>query len=211
VSTTVIVTIIIAMTIALVVGPLLWLRPTPRDRQLERLRGHARKRGLNVGIRDIPDPDPRPEDRVSSGGKALDPTLNVALYQLPLRLPGSVETRHVPEWEVVRLQHDVRSEVEDEGSAGLLPGWRFSRPGLPLVEAVVGRLSEALSHAPRGTAKVDGDASAIGLYWHERGSESEVDAIADLLESLRLLQLECSEAAAREDVRQHRLAEDSAT
>lgn len=205
-STTVI--IIIAMTIALVVGPIMWLRPTPRDRQLERLRGHARQRGLNVSMKDIPHPDPRPQDRVSSAGKPLEPSLNVALYQLPLRLPGHLEAKHAPDWEVLRLQRDVRSEVEEEGSAGLLPGWRFSRPGLPLVEDVVGRLSEALARAPRGTAKVDGNASGIGLYWHERGSESEVDAIADLLESLRLLQLECSEAAARDEARQHRMAEE---
>lgn len=200
--------IIIAVTIALVIGPLLWLRPTPRDRQLQRLRGQARSRGLNVSIREIPDPDPRPQDRVSSGGKLLQPSLNVALYQLPLRLPGNVEARHAPDWEVIRLQRDVRSEVEDEVSAGLLAGWRFSRPGLPLVESVVGRLSQALAMAPRGTAKVEGNAAAVGVYWHERGAESEVDTIAALLESLRLLQLECSEAAAREDALQRRLAED---
>ncbi|MCC5888104.1 MAG: hypothetical protein JJT88_16845 [Gammaproteobacteria bacterium] len=200
--------IIIAFTIALVVGPLMWLRPTPRDRQLERLRGHARKRGLNISIREIPDPDPRPQDRVSSGGKVLQPSLNVALYQLPLRLPGRVEGRHAPDWEVIRLRHDVRSDVEDEVSAGLLSGWRFSRPGLPLIEGVVGRLSELLAGAPRGTAKVEGDASTVGLYWHERGAEAEVDAIADLLEALRLLQIEVSEAAAREEALQRRLAED---
>ncbi len=200
--------IIIAFTIALVVGPLMWLRPTPRDRQLERLRSHARSRGLNISIREIPDPDPRPQDRVSSGGKLLQPSLNVALYQLPLRLPGSIEARHAPDWEVIRLRHDVRSEVEEEMSAGLLPGWRFSRPGLPLIETVVGRLSQALATAPRGTAKVEGDAATVGLYWHERGAEDEVDAIGDLLESLRLLQLEVSETAAREDARQRRLAED---
>lgn len=199
--------IIICVTIALVVGPLMWLRPTPRDRQLERLRGHARSRGLNVSIREIPDPDPRPQDRVSSGGKPLQPTRNVARYELPLRLPGSVESRHAPDWEVIRLRHDVRSEVEEAVSAGLLPGWRFSRPGLPLIESVVDRLSAALAGAPRGTAKVDGNAAALGLYWQERGAESEVDAIADLLESLRPLQIELSEAAAREEARQHRLSE----
>lgn len=200
--------VIIAFTIALVVGPLMWLRPTPRDRQLERLRGHARRRGLNVSIREIPDPDPRPQDRVSSGGRLLQPSLNVALYQLPLRLPGSVEARHAPVWEVIRLRRDVRSDVEEAMSAGLLPGWRFSRPGLPLIDSVVGRLSGLLAGAPRGTAKVEGDAGAVGLYWHERGDTDEVDAIADLLESLRLLQIEVSEAAAREDARQRQLAED---
>lgn len=200
--------IIIAFTVALVVGPLMWLRPTPRDRQLERLRGQGRRLGLNISIKEIPDPDPRPQDRVSSGGKLLQPRLNVALYALPLRLPASVEARHAPQWEVIRLRHDVRSEVEEEGSAGLLPGWRFSRPGLPLVESVVGPLSKLLAVAPRGTVKVEGDAQSVGLYWHERGSEAEVDAIAELLEALRLLQLAVSEAEAREEAWQRRQAED---
>ncbi|TVS18166.1 MAG: hypothetical protein EA417_04270 [Gammaproteobacteria bacterium] len=196
-TTTVI--IIIAVTIALVVGPLLWLRPSPRDRQLERLRGRARACGLNVSVREIKDPDPDASARVSSGGKPRNPTLYVALYEMPLRLPGRLEARHVPSWEVVRLRHARQSPIEDEASAHLLSGWRFERPGLPLVEDVIGRLSAQLDRAPRGTIKIEGDSSNLGLYWQERGDEGEVDAIAKLLQGLQELQLEVTRAAARDE------------
>ncbi len=196
-TTTVI--IIIAVTITLVIGPLLWLRPSPRDRQLERLRGRARACGLNVSVREIPDPDPDASARVSSGGKKRNPTLYVARYELPLRLPGSLESQYVPSWEVVRLRHDRKSYIEEEASAHLLSGWRFERPGLPLVEDVISRLSVQLDLAPRGTVKVEGDSSNLSLYWQERGDEGEVDVIATLLEGLRELQLEVTRAAAREE------------
>lgn len=202
--------IIIAVTFALVVGPLFWLRPTPRDRQLERLRGHARRCGMNVSVHVIADPDPRAQDRVSSGGKVLEPKIDVALYALPLRLPGSLESRHAPAWEVIRLRHHARSELEDEMSAGLHSGWRFERPGLPLWESVVTRLSEALEAIPRGSVKVEADDRAIGLYWQERGTEADVDAIADALEQIRLLQLDVAADAARAEALRHRSeAEDS--
>lgn len=199
------VVIIIAVTIALVVGPLLWLRPSARDRQLERLRGRARTCGLNVAMRQIPDPDPPATARVSSGGKLREPVLYTALYELPLRLPGSLEARHVPEWEVVRLRQDRRSPIEDDISAHLLAGWRFERAGLPLLEGVIARLSGQLEQAPRGTVKVTGDAATVGLYWQERGDEGEVDTIARLLEGLRELQIDVTRDAAREEALRRRL------
>lgn len=191
--------LIVVATIALVVGPLLWLRPTARDRQLTRLRTHARTRGLNVTVEEIAHPDPPPADRVTSGGRVRQPTLNVAAYRLPLHRPGAIEDRHVPVWEVVRLRQERDDRLEDELMAGLDRHWRFSRPGLPLIEDVVGRLSALLQQAPRGTVKLTGDAQAVGLYWRERGDEGEVDAIAELLEAMRTLQLDVSRAAAREE------------
>ena len=190
---------IIAITIALVVGPLLWLRPTPRDRQLERLRAHARNRGLNVAMHLIDDPDPHFSDRVSSGGKLRHPTLTVAHYQLPLHLPSTLHARQAPAWEVVRVRENDRDQIEAELSAGLRPGWRFSKPGLPLIEKVVGRLSELLARAPRGTVKIEGSAEGCGLYWLERGDVGEVDRIAELLEALRAFELELTRDAAREE------------
>ncbi len=201
--------IIIAVTFTLVIGPLFWLRPSARDRQLERLRGRARACGLNVAMRQIPDPDPPATLRVSSGGKVRDPILYTALYEMPLRLPGSLEPRHVPIWEVVRLRQDRRSPIEDELSAHLLSGWRFEQAGLPLLEHVIARLSEQLALAPRGTVKVVGDTSSVGLYWQERGDEGEVDTIARLLEGLQVLQIDVTREVARQEALRRRLEDES--
>lgn len=45
---------VIIIVLALVVGPVLWVRPSPRTRQLERLRQYARENGLQVQMRAVP-------------------------------------------------------------------------------------------------------------------------------------------------------------
>ena len=151
--------------------------PTPRERQLQRLRTHARERDVLVTLRQLKDPDPDPADRVSSGGKVREPRLEVAAYAMPLRLPSSVEARHAPTWRVQFLRNHA-DEAHDEG---LLPGWRFEKAGLPLTGSAVAELSAFLADAPMGTAQIEGGSREIALCWRERGEAAEVDAVADLL------------------------------
>jgi hypothetical protein len=55
--------LIIALVVAAVIGPVMWLRPNPREKQLLRLRQAAREAGLHVHLRAIP-PNHGEGDRV---------------------------------------------------------------------------------------------------------------------------------------------------
>lgn len=55
--------LIIALVVAAVIGPVMWLRPNPREKQLLRLREAARKAGLHVHLRAVP-PNHGDGDRV---------------------------------------------------------------------------------------------------------------------------------------------------
>lgn len=177
--------LIVFMTLALVMGPWLWLRPSPRDRQQERLRVHARKVGLEVGVKFIADPDPLPQDRVSGGGRVLEPTREVAVYSRSVNLPRDLDPEYAPAWSVVRMRPDQDgAEKVDHRMPSLLPGWRLAEPGLPLVESVIASLSALLAKAPRGTVMVEAGARSARLYWRERGDVDEVDRIAALLAEL---------------------------
>ncbi|HSG61915.1 MAG TPA: hypothetical protein VLA24_10860 [Pseudomonadales bacterium] len=46
--------LIIALVVAAVIGPVMWLRPNPREKQLLRLRAAARQAGLHVHLRALP-------------------------------------------------------------------------------------------------------------------------------------------------------------
>jgi len=46
--------LIIALVVAIVIGPVMWLRPNPREKQLLRLRNAARQAGLHVHLRAVP-------------------------------------------------------------------------------------------------------------------------------------------------------------
>lgn len=46
--------LIIALVVAVVIGPVLWLKPSPREKQLQRLRKCAHSEGLRVHLRAVP-------------------------------------------------------------------------------------------------------------------------------------------------------------
>lgn len=54
---------IVALVVAAVLGPVMWLRPSPREQQLQRLRSQARQEGLHVHLRAVP-PNHGEGDRV---------------------------------------------------------------------------------------------------------------------------------------------------
>ncbi|HSG88832.1 MAG TPA: hypothetical protein VLA56_06445 [Pseudomonadales bacterium] len=169
--------------------------PTPRDRQLSRLRTRARALDISVTMVHVPDPDPDAESRVSSSGQALEPKLELAAYARGLRLPTGVEKRHVPTWRLLWMRH----HADETLTAGLPPGWRFERTGLPLLDPVLGRLSELLARVPKGTVTVEATATGCTIAWRERGDDTDVEAVGAVLDDLVAFQLELARRAARDD------------
>lgn len=169
--------------------------PTPRDKQLERLRTRARARDLHVTLRQFPDPDPDAEARVSSAGRVRDARLDLAAYTAPLRLPAGVEKRHAPSWRVCRM----RNHPDEQYDAGLPTGWRFDRAELPLRDAVLAELSTLLARTPEGTAALEASARDVTLCWRERGEAEAVDAVADLLADVVAFQLAVADDAAKRE------------
>ena len=170
--------------------------PTPRDRQLQTLRGRARALDLTVTLRSLDDPDPAPAERVSSSGRPLEPKLSVAGYARALRPPSGLLPRAFPQWRVWWLRNRS-GERHDEA---LPPGWRFDARDhdLPLVDAVTQRLGELLQQVPEGTHCVEATGREVTLYWRERGDASEVDAIGAFLDGLRAFQIDLAERAGAE-------------
>lgn len=171
--------------------------PTPRERQLQRLRARARALDLAVSVRRIEDPDPEPAERVSSGGAARDPRLDVAAYGRGIRLPAGVEKRHVPGWQASWMRH----HADREFTPGMAPGWYLQRADLPLLDPVVARLAALLQRAPRGTVSIEAGPGGCTLCWRERGDAAEVEQVAELLDDLRDFQLELALETSRREVR----------
>jgi len=48
--------LLIFLVVALVIGPVIWIRPSPREKQQQRLRNFAKQLGLQVHMRPIPHP-----------------------------------------------------------------------------------------------------------------------------------------------------------
>lgn len=178
--------------------------PTPREKQLERLRARARVLDLHVSLRQLPDPDPDAASRVSGGGRLRDAKLDLAAYTAPLRMPAGLEKRHAPSWRVCRM----RNHEQEQYDAGLPPGWRLDRAELPLRDSVLAELSALLARAPEGTVALEASSRDATLSWRERGEAEAVDEVAGLLADTVAFQLTIAEETAqRERVRSEAEAE----
>ena len=91
------------------VGPVLYVIPSKRDKQLAALRSHARASGLTVDISHIPNLDAHGSDRVSAGGIQRNAKIKCTTYTLVLPKP----LPEAPGWHLARSNKDNV----------LIPGW----------------------------------------------------------------------------------------
>jgi len=158
---------IIILAMLLVIGPLMWLRPTPRERRLAALRGAGQKAGLRVTLRQLPKLDLAPEDRVTPGGRPLPTTRELAVYLHPLE----PKLRMLPGWRILR------------GSDGLpaWPGWVFEsgrKPDNPWLGQLLATLAPHVERLPADVIALECDPFTLGAYWLERPHNGPAEAAA---------------------------------
>jgi hypothetical protein len=164
-------------------GPILWLRPSPRDRRLTALRAQARKDGLRVEMRRYPHLDRAPEERVTAGGKPLESVRECAVYLQPL----DPKLRHLPGWRILRAAEGLPA----------WPGWVFeigTKPRDPQLQRMLDALALVVERLPGDVVGLECDPLNLGIYWLERpgNGPAEVTALAGWLRDAadRLVALE---------------------
>lgn len=172
--------LIVGGLLILAFAPVLWLMPTKRDRELVKLREHARREGLMVEVTALPKRGARPEERVGADGVARDATRPCRAY----RLLASRPWRGAPRWFLLR----------EEGGTAPVEGW-VAHPDveLPCVDVgywgTVGRAFDGLEDHCIGMEVTE---SAASWYWLEnaRGREAAelVGEIAKRLAAIAMLQ-----------------------
>jgi hypothetical protein len=167
--------LLIILVLVVAFGPVLWLVPSKRDKRLSAMRSRARSEGLIVEMRRIPNPDPRPEERVSAGGKVRNPVIECASYGLPLRQG----LKHLPTWRVVRK---AAEQAPDPFSA-----WQYDqRPkgeGRAYLDAVLEKTESLLNALPDDVTAVELSRRMVLVYWLEKpgSTEAHVPELAAVL------------------------------
>lgn len=164
--------LIIAVILIVAIGPIMWLRPSARERRLARLRQRAYQQGMRVELRRLPATDVAAEDRVTAGGRVLDTSRECAAYLWPL--PHRL--RHVPTFRLLR---------GGDGTPAL-PGWSFEpgkRPEQSNPETVLQAIAEPLSALPEDVVALQIESLAVAGHWLE-GPETTVDRVDDLARRL---------------------------
>jgi hypothetical protein len=148
--------IIIIVILLVAFGPLMWLRPSPRERRQAALRQQAYQEGMRVELRRIPPRNPAPEERVTASGRERQLTLDAPAYIYPF--PGRL--RMLPKWRILR---------GDDGSPAY-PGWVFEpgkRPDHPQLREMLDVLESMVGTLPDDVVAVECDPQNLAAYWLE--------------------------------------------
>jgi hypothetical protein len=167
---------IILLILLVAFGPVLWLVPSRKDKRLASLRARARAEGLLVELRRIPKPDPAPTERVSAGGKALQPAIECASYAHPLNR----SLTWLPGFRIVRRA--------SEGAPDPLPGWSYDiRPkgdGRRYLDRMLPLVDELVKVLPGDVAALEIERRTVLVYWLEKAG-SEPETVSEMALNLR--------------------------
>ncbi|MDO3386397.1 hypothetical protein QWI17_11160 [Gilvimarinus sp. SDUM040013] len=150
-----IVVIILLLVVAMVVGPVAMLRPSPAQKKRDALRLRARQLGVAVHLRLPP-----------SAATATEKASHMAAY--------CIHHKGVGCWQLVRASfaHEIH----------LNEWWQFqaAKPG----QAVRNFLSQTIDELPRGVVAVTAQGQEVAVYWKEWGEAGNVDQLTGFLQKL---------------------------
>lgn len=156
--------VIITIVCLSMLGSLLWLMPSPRQRAQAILRQHAMRSGLQVQMTKLLFPR-------AIGEHAGDERQCIAYRLGRTKTPIS---KTFCSWQVFRLV--------SHATTGLPEGWCWGRGEGALSDAQCALITEVLASLPADVYAVESTPVAVSVYWEERGSQQTVD---QLLEALR--------------------------
>ena len=152
--------LIILLVIALVVAPVFWIMPSPRQKRQARLRQLALQQGLQLKVCDLP--------QTHRAAIRREAPRHGMLYRLPWPGRERTELAYLRQGEMLCLR--TAEGVE----------WRGDPPARVL-QAIEARLREL----PQPVKALAVSLQGIGCYWTEQGDEALVESIAGVLHELR--------------------------
>lgn len=162
--------LIIILAVALVVGPVMWLSPSPRDTRLSRIRTRATALGMQVSW----------VSREALWGRPAlpDGVEELVFYRLPWARQEQAAT--CDHWGLVKQNYRHERFIADY--------WLW-QPGLaPPSNWPV--LSDYLRALPAGMVACEARPQGVALGWRELGDLDQVEAVHGQLQRLRELCLE---------------------
>lgn len=170
--------LIIVLVVAMIVGPVMYLVPSAKDKRLTALRAAARQAGLTVQLTNVAKLDPADSERVSAGGMHRQPTVACTAYQLPV-------TRRLVGFESLMLikmpPHPTVTTTE------VLDGWSLDANTSRQAWTGYAANPENASLLATAIAELPGDALAVGLdkrfvacFWLEK-ADPQGEAVANIL------------------------------
>lgn len=154
--------------LVLVLGPVLYMMPTRRDKEQASLRSSARAAGLVVELTTLHKADSEAHERASASAQPRQPRIQIVRYGLPLGSPQA----GLPEVHLVRGRHS---------------DWQAD-PEYPAVanSELVGLIRPLLGAFPDTARGLAVTASLVWVYWLESldGAASGQDRVDEIRRAL---------------------------
>ena len=150
--------LLIIFCLAVVMSPLLWMKSSPRQRQIAQCREVARSLALNVSLHRRPD------------ARDSEQRLDMIFYWLRWK-------------QAVELKPWVLHRFSRRGWESSYQGWRWisGQASLEWEQSI----ALAVSSLPSGVSAILVNGSGVGVLWDERGDAVAVHKIHNCIETLR--------------------------
>lgn len=148
------VVVLVLLVFAMLVGPVLMMKPSPRDRRLANLRSQATNLGLRVSLQPL--------------SKRM-----VAVYELPWEREEHTKLIGV-EWMLERQSYSHEIHFAD--------WWQWAGEGRPPAAAVP-LLQAQMQSLPEGVLAIEATRLGLRCYWSEIGGEQRLTLLGEWLKT----------------------------
>ena len=152
--------VVLIVTVSLVLGPVMMLRPNTDQKNKENLRILARANGVHYSMRNIP--------QQADEQAAPEPS--------PVYFAPPSETQSTPSWMLVRTgyKHEIH-----------FLGWWAWHGEARAAAAELAVLTDHLQALPESVRAVSAGGKGVSVYWVEKGGEPVLRQILNLIASLQ--------------------------
>jgi len=158
--------VIIIFVMCSLIGSMMWMMPSKREKAQEKLRARGRKLGFQVQLIRLTPPRARGE---------LEPdAYNSAAYRLLRTNLKPQEKDQFNNWQVFR----VNSEYND----GLVEGWSWAIGEGTLDAPHLELLNDVLVKMPKDVTSLESTPIHMSVFWDEREGEEQIDQFKTELE-----------------------------
>ncbi|MBN3560559.1 hypothetical protein [Aliamphritea spongicola] len=159
---------IIILVMMSLVGSMMWVLPSKRERFQAQLRQLAMRKGFNVQLAQVKPP--------RASGEIEQESFNSPVYRLPRTNISRKEREGFIQWQVYK---QVALAAE-----GLPEGWCWGEGERKLSESQLEQLSVLISDLPEGAVAIESDPVHLSVFWDERGDLNDLDRIQDAMQSV---------------------------
>ncbi len=160
--------VIIILLLLSIVGSMMWMMPSPKQKVQVLLRQHAMRQGIQVQMSRLLFP--------RATGEAIPDERDCIAYRLPRTNAIRRDKQTTIPWHIFKLDSVATNGLPEE--------WCWSKGEDQLEQDQLTELAELIANLPKDAYSLESTPIAVSVYWYENGDQDSVDNIKQLLQKM---------------------------